>query len=610
MSENVKIKIIEKDNTSPAGSGIDSTDIAFVPGFSILPEAPANIPTLVTSTKEFETLFGKQPRVLTYRDVAKYTDYGFKTGDYDRSYVYAKELLYQGMPVVYSNIVGTAKYSPMPIDAVKEVPESKSLKTTTESNTISCEILDSTLASPVELKISTSFGVAKSDGKNSVITTYELIPDVEGCTASISKIEVDSTNLEGTLITEASYKNIENIVEFVNYSDVDKELTATVTLKVEFDTSVVSRFEIKLKNRTDSLLDAFYATDDKLKCIPVNTQWAIGTRENPVENTISDKSVYSVKYITSGGYPSVVSGKYIDPETNKEDSDKFIAKSLFATDMIAAAENRGDAVALIDYQMASDERVFSTEKNSDTFYAKMHSLFDSDSKTNSYGAAMYPWAIYNCSTALNEPSMSPMISMPASFGYLMCVAKAIKSSPNWLAMAGVTRGLVPGINKLLVPGNAISNAIAEEMQPKFGEENNRLSINTITNIRPYGLTLWGNRTLMSVNKEGTVALNFLNTRNMLSDIKKLLYTTAKSCMFEQNSSDLWIKFKDGIEPLLRRMKAGNGISDYQIVRGKTKYNGDPLRKGEIAAVIKVYPMYAVEYFELAVEINDEEVSVS
>ena len=148
------------------------------------------------------------------------------------------------------------------------------------------------------------------------------------------------------------------------------------------------------------------------------------------------------------------------------------------------------------------------------------------------------------------------------------------------------------------------------MQPKFGAENHKVSINTITNIRPYGLTIWGNRTLKPVDKEGTVALNFLNTRNMLSDIKKLLYTTAKSCMFEQNSSDLWIKFKNGIEPLLRRLKAGNGISDYQIVRGTTKYNGDPLTKGEIAAVIKVYPMYAVEYFELAVEINDEEVTIS
>ena len=584
MSENVKINIFEIDNTSPAGSGIDSTDIAFVPGFSILPDAPANAPTLVTSTKEFETLFGKQPRVLTHRDVSDYTSYGFMAGDYDRSYVYAKELLYQGMPVVYSNIVGNKSYD------VMEVSNVSANSTNIEANldeegTIQCNILKS-VVDPVSFEITIPLRIELSENNIPKVTTYELIPEATNCEVSNLTIDLDSVKLTNTKIKFVSYDD--NILEFINPSDTAEELTVKVKFNVKFDSTVVSDFTIKLNNRTDSLLDAFYKTTED--GLVIDKQWEIGG-----DNTISDKSIYSVKYITSGGYPSVV-------------SNDNAASQKFSANMLAAAAHRGDAVALIDYQMLPEERVFSTDKDSITFYSKMHASFD-DVANAEYGAAMYPWSIYNCANSLNFAD-SAMISMPASFGYLMCVAKAIKSSPNWLAMAGVTRGLVPGINKLLVPGNVISNAIAEEMQPKFGVENHRLSINTITNIRPYGLTLWGNRTLKPVSKDGTVALNFLNTRNMLSDIKKLLYTTAKSCMFEQNSSDLWIKFKDGIEPLLRRMKAGNGISDYQIVRGTTKYNGDPLTKGEIAAVIKVYPMYAVEYFELAVEINDEEVSVS
>ena len=583
MSENVKINIFERDNTSPAGSGIDSTDIAFVPGFSILPDAPANIPTLVTSTKEFETLFGKQPRVLTHRDVSNYTSYGFMAGDYDRSYVYAKELLYQGMPVVYSNIVGKKSYDVMEVSGV--YTQSTDIETKVEDKTIKCKILKP-VVDPVSFEVKVPLNIKSSENNKPEVTTYELIPEATDCEVHDLMIELNTAQLENTKIKFVSYDD--NILEFVNTSDIAEELTVVVKFNVKFDATVVSNFTVELNNRTDSLLDAFYkATDEGLV---IDKQWEVGG-----DNTIADKSIYSVKYITSGGYPSVVS------------NDK-VASQKFSANMLAAAAHRGDAVALIDYQMLPEERVFSTDKDSITFYSKMHAAFN-DVANAEYGTAMYPWSIYNCAGSLNFAD-SAMISMPASFGYLMCVAKAIKSSPNWLAMAGVTRGLVPGINKLLVPGNVISNAVAEEMQPKFGVENHRLSINTITNIRPYGLTLWGNRTLKPVSKDGTVALNFLNTRNMLSDIKKLLYTTAKSCMFEQNSSDLWIKFKDGIEPLLRRMKAGNGISDYQIVRGTTKYNGDPLTKGEIAAVIKVYPMYAVEYFELAVEINDEEVSVS
>ena len=68
-SENVKIRINEYDKTSPAGSPTDSTDIAFVPGFSVLASAPKCTPILCTTVDEFEATFGKTPRVLTTADV-------------------------------------------------------------------------------------------------------------------------------------------------------------------------------------------------------------------------------------------------------------------------------------------------------------------------------------------------------------------------------------------------------------------------------------------------------------------------------------------------------------------------------------------------------------
>lgn len=592
MSENVKINIFEKDNTSPAGRGIDSTDIVFIPGFSTSVSAPVNKPTLITSVLEFNKVFGKEPRVLTTKDVTGYTNYGFIAGDKDRSYVYAKELLYQGMPVLYSNIVDPENYEPLGISdntlfitTCKNSPKCLSIKLE-ESGVIRLSSSVDRDNETVEFCFSTPFQVAVPEGAYSHRETFEYV--IKSCSDACEILECDVDN--------ASFHNVKSVV--TKLSDNQYEFTADqsesiakicINVKANITLQKGNYVDIKIEKPKSSVLDVFYGEDSI-----INKQWQISSVEAPVNDTISDKSVYSVKYITSGGYPSVVV------------KDEKSAENKFASNMLEAASHRGDAVALIDYQMSLDDSVFTVGDKGDSFYSKMHAVA-SGLPYPEYGAAMYPWGIYNCGSSLKE---TPLISMPASFGYMMCVAKAIKSSPNWLAMAGVSRGIVPGLQKLLVPSNVISNAIAEEMQPKFGVENHNISINTITNIRPYGLTLWGNRTLKPVSVDGTVALNFLNTRNMLSDIKKLLYTTAKSCMFEQNSSDLWIKFKNGIEPLLRRLKAGNGISDYQIVRGTTKYNGDPLTKGEIAAVIKVYPMYAVEYFELAVEINDEEVTIS
>ena len=594
MSENVKINIFEKDNTSPSGTGIDSTDIAFVPGFSALGTAPQNTPTLVTSVREFEKIFGSYPLVLTARDVESYSGYGFTEGDYDRSYIYAKELLFQGMPVIYSNIVSDNSY-----EGIKFSEKSVMLDPNKTEN-YKCLTIISDPNKNGEIKITSN-----SDYTGDIDFKFGINVNIEGTDTDTSASKIIDFRIGGSNFevknckceVADTHKDLDIVELSPTQYDVrsakavkDVKFAFIVTIHVSLAKHESVDIIITQPKSTISVLDVFY---DKHSENHVNNQWAIPSTQNPVEDTIADKSIYSVKYITSGGYPSVIS-------SNNSASD------VFAQDMIKAAAHRGDAVALIDYQLDSSERIFTVGDNKST-YSKIHALFDNNSD-GSYGTMMSPWAMYNCSSTLGNGSN--LISMPASFGYLMCVAKAIKSSPNWLAMAGVSRGLVPGIKSLLVPGGVVSNFIAEEMQPKYGVDNHNISINTITNIRPYGLTLWGNRTLKPVSKDGTVALNFLNTRNMLSDIKKLLYTTAKSCMFEQNGDDLWIKFKGGIEPLLRRLKAGNGISDYQIVRGTTKYNGDPLTKGEVAAVIKVYPMYAVEFFELAVEINDEDVTVS
>lgn len=303
---------------------------------------------------------------------------------------------------------------------------------------------------------------------------------------------------------------------------------------------------------------------------------------------ITDKGEYSIKYITSGGYPTY--RNITDP------TDNTIADAL-----VAAAYDRQDAVALVDH---INDRTLPLSIADDT--SIYHSVNSHNWSNGTFGAMFTPWGTYSCVTM---PTSGASQTMPASFGYLLCVANAIKTSPNWLAMAGIARGQVPAIQKLS-PIKRLSNVIAEDYQPKYGKENNCISVNAITNVAPYGLTIWGNRTLEVVPEKGTTALNFLNTRNMVSDIKKLAHTTAKSLMFEQDSDVLWLKFKSGVSPLLDQLKSGYGISNYKIIRNNTKYNGQALTRGEISAVIKIYPLYAVEYFEITVVIADDDVTVS
>ena len=325
------------------------------------------------------------------------------------------------------------------------------------------------------------------------------------------------------------------------------------------------------------------------QAIPVSSVAEFYSKFNSVYQNLRDKGEYSIKYITSGGYPNF-----------------NVAGKNFYDDMLACATSRGDCVALLD--PVNEKQAELTYTSTTSLYNQIYTYVNTTIKTDnskdaSYGAAFYPWGVYTCSM-----QNGAQYELPATFGYLSCLANATKAGPNWVAMAGAARGVVTNLNSLSLD-NRLSNVIADTYQPTKGADRQNVAINAITNIKPYGLTIWGNRTLAEIDANGLTAENFLNTRNMISDIKKVAYTTAKSLMFEQNSDMLWLRFKAGVSPLLEKLKTGFGIADYKIIKLDTHYDGSLLGKEELAACIKIYPMYAIEAFEITIEVNDTDVSV-
>lgn len=323
---------------------------------------------------------------------------------------------------------------------------------------------------------------------------------------------------------------------------------------------------------------------------------------------IEDKSLYSVKYITSGGYPSVTDTSFTgEKPTTTSGTTSGTTSTIDATlanKLIETAKNRGDAVALIDYDCNEYIKAFDLD-DAKSFYRIMNTQFGlSVGDSQSYAAAWYPWGTYRTSVFEGD------VLLPPSYAYLRCLAASIKNNPNWLAVAGVNRGVVPGLVKLETPNNVLSTYAAEQMQPAEGESNQKISVNCITEIRPYGRTIWGNRTLLPVDEDGIKATNMLNIRNMLNDLKKLLYRTGQELMFEQNNDTLWLKFKGKISPFLDQLKLGNGISDYALVKETRSKDGSLLPKNKLTAIVRVYPVYAVEYFDLTVEVRDDDVTVS
>ena len=187
--------------------------------------------------------------------------------------------------------------------------------------------------------------------------------------------------------------------------------------------------------------------------------------------------------------------------------------------------------------------------------------------------------------------------LPASFGYLAALATSVQTNGNWMAAAGVQRGSVPNLVSLC---QNLTNAIADSYQPRDG-----IAINPITNIKPYGLTIWGNRTLKNNAKKGDLtATSFLSIRQLTNDVKRTVLVAAKTLTFEKNSDILWINFKSKIIPTLDQMVSGLGLSGYEIKKQKTN------KKATVKAVIRLYAIEPVEDWDITIELADSSTEIA
>lgn len=195
--------------------------------------------------------------------------------------------------------------------------------------------------------------------------------------------------------------------------------------------------------------------------------------------------------------------------------------------------------------------------------------------------------------------------IPAAFGYLFAYANAIKNNPEWYAIAGFQRGIIPELYDVCYE---LSTAEMNKLQCREKElydlddpeDNVGCAINPIANIRPAGYIIYGNRTYRYNDAaKKTVALSFLNVRNMVSAIKKKLYDASRKFTFEPNNELLWVKFKNYVTPLLEQMQAGNGILAYDFIKLETT------AKARLKCRLVIIPVEAVEDFEIEITLTDD-----
>lgn len=284
---------------------------------------------------------------------------------------------------------------------------------------------------------------------------------------------------------------------------------------------------------------------------------------------LQDKGLYDIRFLTTGEF------------------------ACPTTDMTDCAAKRGDCVALLDH--------VKTLTDVDDIRAHFGSLVSATSAP--YSAAFTPWFKTDSKALVGADSQTGVEEIPASFGYLFAFANSLTYYPEWFAVAGSYRGRITELTNVLREYTSAEcevlqgRSATQEVELDDEDDNKGIAINPIAYVRPFGYIIWGNRTL--VNNDGaTIATSFLNVRNLVCTVKKVLYNAARKFTFEQNSEVLWINFTSQIRPVLDRMQSGEGLLGYRIERLETT------ARARLKAKIVLIAIEAVEDFELEVELAD------
>ena len=196
---------------------------------------------------------------------------------------------------------------------------------------------------------------------------------------------------------------------------------------------------------------------------------------------------------------------------------------------------------------------------------------------NNYVATYWPWV------RLIDPATSTPTWVPPSVAVAGALSFNDKTAAPWYAPAGLNRGGLAGITDTYgVLSQADRNKLYE----------NR--INPIANFPNDGIVIWGQKTLQGRPS----ALDRVNVRRLLIEVKKYIASATKYLVFEANTNETREKFLAIVNPYLDAVKSRQGLFAFKVVMDATNNTAAEIDQGIIYGQLFLQPTRTAEFIIL------------
>ena len=230
--------------------------------------------------------------------------------------------------------------------------------------------------------------------------------------------------------------------------------------------------------------------------------------------------------------------------------------------IISLAESRGDCIAVVDtvgYGTAVS--------NAAAGVASINS---------SYAANYWPWLQMQSGTGKN-------VWVPASTVIPGIYAFTDGASAPWFAPAGLTRG---GISDVIQAERKLTRTQRDTLYAK--------NVNPIATFPGSGISVFGQKTLQKKKS----ALDRVNVRRLLIELKKFLGDTAKTLVFEQNTIATRSKFLATVNPYLNSVVQRQGLYAFRVVMDESNNTADVIDRNQLIGQVLIQPAKTVEFVVL------------
>jgi len=276
----------------------------------------------------------------------------------------------------------------------------------------------------------------------------------------------------------------------------------------------------------------------------LNTQGLTGAAYTTVLNLLANKEEYSYKIIT-------VPGLY------------YVDHSSQLNTLITTVQNRGDAIAVVDL-VAHGATITTTTTQANAI-------------NNSYAATYWPWV------QILNPDTGKFNWVPASTLIPGVYAANDAAAEPWFAPAGINRG---GLSQVIRPERKLQRSDRDTLY-----ENN---VNPIANFPATGPAVFGQKTL----QKKASALDRVNVRRLLIELKSFIGQVANNLVFEQNTAATRNAFLAQVNPYLESVQQRQGVYAFRVVMDDSNNTPDVIDRNQLVGQIFIQPTRTAEFIVL------------